>query len=136
MNRGELVSADVTYCLCFSIIMLNTDLHNKNMKEESRMSLEDYIKYNTVYGDMNKNRPLKRELLEGIYESIQKEQLLVVDDVRSKSGGDGVAKEREHHHQSEVGGLREREQEVLPRERAVRADDGGGVEAVSDACVA
>ena len=74
--------------------MLNTDLHNKNMKEESRMSLEDYIKYNTVYGDMNKNRPLKRELLEGIYESIQKEQLLVVDDVRSKSGGDGVAEEQ------------------------------------------
>ena len=136
MNRSELVSADVTYCLCFSIIMLNTDLHNKNMKEESRMSLEDYIKYNTVYGDMNKNKPLKRELLEGIYQSIQKEQLLVVDDVRSKSGGDGVAEEREHHHPSEVGGLREREQEVLPRERAVRADDGGGVEAVSDASVA
>ena len=81
MQREELVNADVTYCLCFSIIMLNTDLHNQNMKEESRMTLNDYIKFNTNYGEMNQGRPLKRELLEAIYHSIQEEQLLIVDDV-------------------------------------------------------
>lgn len=75
------MNADVTYCLCFSIIMLNTDLHNQNMKEESRMTLSDYIKFNTNYGDMNKGQPLKQELLESIYKSIQQDQLLIVDDV-------------------------------------------------------
>lgn len=71
----------MTYCLCFSIIMLNTDLHNKNMRDDNRMSLEDYIKFNTNYGDMNKGRPLSKELLCHIYHSIQDDQLLIVDDV-------------------------------------------------------
>lgn len=45
------------------------------------MTLSDYIKFNTNYGDMNQGKPLKRELLESIYYSIQQEQLLIVDDV-------------------------------------------------------
>ena len=61
--------------------MLNTDLHNKNMRDDNRMSLEDYIKFNTNYGDMNKGRPLSKELLCHIYRSIQEDQLLIVDDV-------------------------------------------------------
>ena len=52
------------------------------MKEESRMTLSDYIKFNTNYGDMNKGQPLKKDLLESIYNSIQQDQLLIVDDVR------------------------------------------------------
>lgn len=71
----------MTYCLCFSIIMLNTDLHNQNMKEESRMSLADYIKFNSNYGTMNNGQSLKASFLESIYRSIQKDQLLIVDDV-------------------------------------------------------
>lgn len=46
------------------------------------MTLSDYIKFNTNYGDMNQGKPLKRELLESIYYSIQQEQLLIVDDVK------------------------------------------------------
>ena len=45
------------------------------------MTLNDYIKFNTNYGDMNKGIPLKRTFLEMIYRSIQQEQLLIVDDV-------------------------------------------------------
>lgn len=37
-------SADTVLILAFAIIMLNTDLHNKNMKDEKRMKLEEFIK--------------------------------------------------------------------------------------------
>ena len=62
-EHAELHSADVTYCLCFSIIMLNTDLHNQNMKDEARMTLEDYVRFNTTYGEMNRDSPLPASLL-------------------------------------------------------------------------
>ena len=83
-EKEELVNADVTYCLSFSIIMLNTDLHNKNMKKEDRMTIDDYIKFNTTYGDMNKGRPLSDKLLRSIYQSILDDQLLIVDDVQNQ----------------------------------------------------
>lgn len=51
------------------------------MKEESRMSLADYIKFNSNYGTMNNGQSLKASFLESIYRSIQKDQLLIVDDV-------------------------------------------------------
>lgn len=75
------MNADVTYCLSFSIIMLNTDLHNQNMRKDERMTIEDYIKFNTNYGDMNKGKPLSEKLLRSIYYSILDDQLLIVDDV-------------------------------------------------------
>ena len=61
--------------------MLNTDLHNQNMRDDARMTIAEYIKFNTVYGDMNKDHPLSEGLLRRIYSSIQKDQLLIVDDV-------------------------------------------------------
>lgn len=71
----------MTYCLCFAIILLNTDLHNKNMKENSRMTLDDFIRFNRSYGEMNKGHLLPVSLLTDIYNSIAEEQLLIVDDV-------------------------------------------------------
>ena len=70
-----LINPDVTYCVCFSIIMLNTDLHNPNMKPERRMQLKDFIKLNKSYGDMNKGRELTEEFLVGVYKSIASEQI-------------------------------------------------------------
>lgn len=70
-----LINPDVTYCVCFSIIMLNTDLHNPNMKPERRMQLKDFIKLNKSYGDMNKGRELTEEFLIGVYKSIASEQI-------------------------------------------------------------
>ena len=70
-----LINPDVTYCLCFSIIMLNTDLHNPNMKPERRMQLKDFIKLNKSYGDMNQGRELTEDLLVSVYKSIASEQI-------------------------------------------------------------
>ena len=37
-------SSDAIFLLSFAIIMLNTDLHNANIKPERKMKLEDFIK--------------------------------------------------------------------------------------------
>lgn len=55
--------------------MLNTDLHNPNMKPERRMQLKDFIKLNKSYGDMNEGRELTEEFLVDVYKSIASEQI-------------------------------------------------------------
>ena len=37
-------SFDTVFLLAFAIIMLNTDLHNSNVKHERKMKLDDFIK--------------------------------------------------------------------------------------------
>ena len=37
-------NVDTVFLLAFAIIMLNTDLHNKNIKPERKMKLSDFIK--------------------------------------------------------------------------------------------
>lgn len=55
--------------------MLNTDLHNPNMKPERRMQLKDFIKLNKSYGDMNEGHELTEEFLVDVYKSIASEQI-------------------------------------------------------------
>ena len=55
--------------------MLNTDLHNPNMKPERRMQLKDFIKLNKTYGEMNHGQELTEEFLVNIYKSIASEQI-------------------------------------------------------------
>ena len=37
-------SLDSVFLLAFAIIMLNTDLHNKSIKSERKMKLQDFVK--------------------------------------------------------------------------------------------
>jgi brefeldin A-inhibited guanine nucleotide-exchange protein len=39
-------SADTAFILAFSIIMLNTDLHNPSIRDDRRMTKETFIKQN------------------------------------------------------------------------------------------
>lgn len=73
-NRSEIIeNPEITYLLSFSIIMLNTDRHNPNIRPEKKMTLEQFIKNNTNYGrDVNQTKPLPKEYLEEIYDSISK----------------------------------------------------------------
>lgn len=48
------------------------------------MTEDDYVKFNTTYGDMNKGQPLSQTLLRSIYRSILEDQLLIVDDVQNR----------------------------------------------------
>lgn len=71
--NGALENSDVTYLMTMSIIMLNTDRHNENIKPEKKMSLEKFINVNTFYGkDVKQTIPLAREYLENIFNSISK----------------------------------------------------------------
>jgi len=70
-------ASDAAYLLSFSIIMLNTDQHNDNIREDRKMSAEDFVKNNTDYGAdiTEKGHELPADYLVGIYESIREEEI-------------------------------------------------------------
>eukprot|EP00943_MAST-04B_sp_MAST-4B-sp1_P006983 g6983.t1 len=84
MNSADaplFATADVAYLLSFSIIMLNTDLHNPNIKQENKMSLSDFIKQNKNYGqEVSAGKDLPLEFLVGIYNSIKTNELRKFED--------------------------------------------------------
>jgi hypothetical protein len=70
-------AADVAFLLSFSIIMLNTDQHNDNIREDRKMKRADFVKNNTDYGrDITESgKELPREYLEAIYDNIREEEI-------------------------------------------------------------
>lgn len=62
---GGLKSSDAAYVLAFSVIMLNTDLHNTQNKK--KMTLEDFARINR---NTNEGDPMPKELLTEIYAAI------------------------------------------------------------------
>lgn len=70
--KSGLKSADAAYVLAFSVIMLNTDLHNTQNKR--KMTLEDFgrINRNTNEGD-----PMPPELLSSIYAAISADEFKI-----------------------------------------------------------
>lgn len=70
-------ASDTAYLLSFSIIMLNTDRHNTNIREDRKMSCDDFIKNNTDYGrDITEpGRAFPKEYLKSIYDSIREEEI-------------------------------------------------------------
>ncbi|CAF4740200.1 unnamed protein product, partial [Rotaria sp. Silwood1] len=63
-------SADTAYVLAYSVIMLTTDLHSKNVKK--KMTKEQYIKMNR---GINESRDLPEEFLSKIYDEIENEEI-------------------------------------------------------------
>ena len=76
-GRLSLFSADAAYLLSFSMIMLNTDLHNANIRADRKMTVDDFVRNNTDYGRdiTEEGHALPREYLEGIYRSLKEEQI-------------------------------------------------------------
>ena len=75
-QTGILENPEITYLLTFSMIMLNTDLHNPNIRADRRMTSEQFVRNNTFYGkELNQTKPLPREFLEEIYESLANVQI-------------------------------------------------------------
>ncbi len=70
-------AADVAFLLSFSIIMLNTDQHNDNIREDRRMKKSDFVRNNADYGKdiTDPGKELPREYLEAIYDSIREEEI-------------------------------------------------------------
>lgn len=67
-NPGVFSSTDTCYILCFAIVMLNTSLHNRNVKNP--LTLDGFI---SMYRGIDEGKDVPKELLESIYESIRTE---------------------------------------------------------------
>ncbi|GMI15145.1 hypothetical protein TrVE_jg7153 [Triparma verrucosa] len=73
-------AVDTVYLLSFSIIMLNTDLHNPNIRPDRKMTLKAFMKNNRDYGKEIMDKPLPDWLLTQIYEEIQSEEIITKSD--------------------------------------------------------
>lgn len=86
-NPDVFPTADVAFILSFSIIMLNTDLHNPAIKEERRMTRDGFIRNNRGICD---GKDLPEELLSGIFDRIRSSPISLKEDdeAREKRSGD------------------------------------------------
>ncbi|KAJ9084446.1 guanine nucleotide exchange protein for ADP-robosylation factor [Entomophthora muscae] len=75
-NPDAFATAETAYVLAYSVIMLNTDLHNPQVKR--RMTLQEFIKNNR---GINEGGDLSEELLTGIYHQIRSLEIKLKDDV-------------------------------------------------------
>ena len=89
-NPDVFVTADVAFILAFSIIMLNTDLHNPAIKEERRMTRDGFIRNNRGISD---GQDLPDEFLLGIFDRIKANPIsLKEDDEAREKAGDPAKK--------------------------------------------
>lgn len=72
-------NADTAYVLAFSVIMLNTDAHNKNLKTK-RMSKTEFVKNNR---GINDGHDLPEDFLNDIYDEIQNNEIKMKDEVQT-----------------------------------------------------
>ncbi|WIA22572.1 hypothetical protein OEZ86_009559 [Tetradesmus obliquus] len=75
-NPGSFKSADVAYVLAYSVIMLNTDAHNPQVKK--KMSAEDFLKNNR---GINDGADLAPEFMRSLYERIVCNEIQIKDDL-------------------------------------------------------
>jgi cytohesin len=71
-NPGVFFSPDTAYILAFSIIMLNTDLHNQSITPEKKMTLDQFIKNNR---GINQGKDMPREILVSLYTNIRDDEI-------------------------------------------------------------
>ncbi|KLT43076.1 Sec7-domain-containing protein [Cutaneotrichosporon oleaginosum] len=83
-NPGSVfANADAAYILSFSIIMLNTDQHNKNYKQK-RMTKPEFVRNNR---GINDGGDLPEDFLGEIYDEIHSNEIRMKDEVEAALGG-------------------------------------------------
>ncbi|TFY56254.1 hypothetical protein EVG20_g9000 [Dentipellis fragilis] len=89
-NAQAFANADAAYVLSYSVIMLNTDAHNPQVK--NRMTRADFIKNNR---GINDGSDLPEELLSEIFDDISNNEIRMKDEVEANVGsitpGPGLA---------------------------------------------
>lgn len=85
-NPSVFPSSDTAFILAFSVIMLNTDLHNPSIKPEKRMTLDSFVRNNKGIGDNGSDLP--SEVLKGIFERIKDRPFSLKEDdaARERAG--------------------------------------------------
>lgn len=71
-NPGVFEIPDVGYILAFSLIMLNTDAHNPNIKQENKMTKAQFVANNR---GINNGKDLDRAFLEDLYDRIVSQEI-------------------------------------------------------------
>lgn len=85
---AEIHSEDAVYVLSYSIIMLNTDLHNPQNKR--RMTIEDYRR--NLRG-VNDGKDFDQDFLGAIYDSIRRREIVMPEEHKGQLGFDYAWKE-------------------------------------------
>ncbi|KAH0584078.1 hypothetical protein H2248_009651 [Termitomyces sp. 'cryptogamus'] len=84
----EIKSEDAVYVLAYSVIMLNTDLHNPQVRK--RMTIEDYQRNLRQVNDGDNFSP---EFLQNIYDSIRKREIVMPEEHTGQLGFEHAWKE-------------------------------------------
>lgn len=79
---GVAANADAAYVLSYSIIMLNTDLHNAQVRV--KMTRDQFVRNNR---GTNGDADWPRDYLEGIYEAISADAIKLTDGLGQPGGG-------------------------------------------------
>lgn len=77
-NPGTFANADTAYILAFSVILLNTDAHNPQVKKP--MSKVEFIKNNRGIDD---GKDLDQDMLSSIYDEINANEIRMKDEVEA-----------------------------------------------------
>ncbi|KAJ3414515.1 guanine nucleotide exchange protein for ADP-robosylation factor [Chytridiales sp. JEL 0842] len=79
-NPSSFSSADTAYVLAYSVIMLNTDQHNPQVKK--RMTKTEFIKNNR---GIDEGKDLQPEILEAIFDEIASNEIAMKDEQAAKA---------------------------------------------------
>jgi brefeldin A-inhibited guanine nucleotide-exchange protein len=80
-NSSTFGSADLAFILAFSTIMLQTNLHNPAIRDDKRMTKDQFIKQNK---GISTDGDLPDDMLSGIYDRIQAEPISITNDGDNK----------------------------------------------------
>ncbi|KKK17342.1 hypothetical protein AOCH_003396 [Aspergillus ochraceoroseus] len=81
----EVADKDSLFILTYGIIMLNTELYNPNIKSQNRMSCNDFAR--NLRG-VNAGQDFAPEFLQGIYDSIKQNEIILPDEHDNKHAFD------------------------------------------------
>ena len=84
-SSGDVVSADAVHVLAYAIIILNTDQHSPNLRDEKRMKYADFAR--NLRG-VNAGGDFAPEYLQEIYESIKNYEIILPEEHNNQQAFD------------------------------------------------
>merc|ERR1719421_790134 len=86
-NPGTFANADTAFVLAFSVVMLQTDLHNPNIKPERKMTKKGFLRNNQ---GIDAGQDLPAEFLSDIFDRIEKEPFSLDEDDKLRERLEGA----------------------------------------------
>jgi len=87
ISHNPFRNSDAAFILSFSTIMLNTDLHNENMQDDKRMTVEQFVRNNR---GINDGQDLPEAFLVILYNSIADQEIQLHEGDIKKKGIEGA----------------------------------------------